>query len=60
MSKIISKNQLVFKNFKKIHNKSIAIVGVGGTGSTVSNLIARCNPKKLLLIDFDKIEGEEL
>ncbi len=39
-----------------IHNKTIAIIGVGGLGSTTAELLARMNPKKLILVDFDKVE----
>jgi adenylyltransferase/sulfurtransferase len=45
---------------KGIKDKTIAIVGVGGLGSTTANLLARMNPKKLILIDFDKVEDINL
>ncbi len=45
---------------KGIKEKTIAIVGVGGLGSTTAQLLARMHPKKLILIDYDKIEETNL
>ncbi len=45
---------------KGIKDKTIAIVGVGGLGSTTAQLLARMGPKKLILIDFDKVEDVNL
>ena len=42
--------------YDRIKDKTIAIVGVGGTGSTVAQLLSRMNPKKLILIDGDTVE----
>jgi molybdopterin/thiamine biosynthesis adenylyltransferase len=45
---------------KGIKDKVIAIIGIGGLGSTTSELLARMHPKKLILIDFDRVEEVNL
>jgi adenylyltransferase/sulfurtransferase len=47
-------------NVDKLKEKSIAIIGVGGTGSTVANLLCRYEFKKVFLIDGDIIEDHNL
>ncbi len=55
MSKIRLRSEIILGE-KDIKEKTIAIVGVGGLGSITAELLARMQPKKLILIDFDKIE----
>lgn len=40
----------------KISLSTIAICGLGGLGSNIAILLARAGVKKLILIDFDKVE----
>jgi len=46
----------VVKNYEKIRDKSVLIVGVGGVGSVVAEMLTRCGIGKLLLFDYDKVE----
>eukprot|EP00388_Colpodella_angusta_P027523 GDKK01009681.1.p1 GENE.GDKK01009681.1~~GDKK01009681.1.p1 ORF type:complete len:360 (-),score=45.68 GDKK01009681.1:28-1068(-) len=39
-----------------IRNKSVAIIGVGGVGSVVAEMLTRCGIGKLILYDYDKVE----
>ncbi len=48
------------ENQKKLLNKTVLIVGLGGTGSTIADLLARTGIKKMILIDRDKIEGTNI
>ena len=36
------------------------IVGVGGIGSVTSEMLTRCGIGKLILIDYDKVEMENM
>jgi len=47
-------------NQKKLQNLSIAIVGAGGTGSSVAVQLARIGVKKLIIIDFDTVDESNL
>ncbi len=40
----------------KISSKTVAICGLGGLGSNIAILLARAGVKKLILIDFDKVD----
>ena len=58
---MVSRGKLFFgKEFEDIKTKNIAIMGLGGTGSTVSQLIARMHPNKLIFIDGDIVEEDNL
>jgi ubiquitin-like modifier-activating enzyme 5 len=45
----------IVKNYEKIRDFSIAIVGLGGVGSVTSEMLTRCGIGKLLLFDFDTV-----
>ena len=61
MQKIIKRSDLLFgKKSTKLRNKVIAIVGVGGTGSTVVNLLSRVGLKKIIIIDGDFVDESNL
>lgn len=38
---------------KTLENKTIAVIGCGGLGGNIANLVARLKPKKILLFDGD-------
>lgn len=42
--------------FMRISNLTIMVVGVGGVGGYVVEALARCGVKKLILVDYDKVE----
>jgi len=46
----------VVKNYENIRKYSVLIVGVGGVGSVVAEMLTRCGIGKLLLFDYDKVE----
>jgi ubiquitin-like modifier-activating enzyme 5 len=46
----------VVKNYENIRNYAVLIVGIGGIGSVVAEMLTRCGIGKLLLFDYDKVE----
>ncbi|MCF7908102.1 MAG: sulfur carrier protein ThiS adenylyltransferase ThiF [Candidatus Omnitrophica bacterium] len=46
--------------FKKIQSVTIGIAGLGGLGSNCSHNLIRCGFKKLIIVDFDKVELSNL
>jgi ubiquitin-like modifier-activating enzyme 5 len=46
----------IITDYKQIHQKSILIVGLGGIGATVAEMLARCGVGKLILFDHDLVE----
>lgn len=47
---------LLGKDYEKLQPKTVAIIGVGGTGCTVALLLARSGVGKLILYDGDVVE----
>ena len=45
-----------FADFSKLRNKSALVVGVGGLGATVAEILTRVGIGRLVLIDYDKLE----
>mmetsp|Transcript_4853 Transcript_4853/g.4052 ORF Transcript_4853/g.4052 Transcript_4853/m.4052 type:complete len:369 (+) Transcript_4853:64-1170(+) len=43
-------------NYEKIRDYSVLIVGVGGVGSVVAEMLTRCGIGKLILYDYDSVE----
>lgn len=43
-------------NINDLHNKKVAIIGLGGIGSEILNHLLGVGIKKYILIDFDKVE----
>jgi len=41
---------------QSIRNYSVCIVGIGGVGSVVSEMLTRCGVGKLILFDYDTVE----
>lgn len=46
----------VVKNYERIRDHSVLIVGVGGIGSVVAEMLTRCGIGKLILFDYDRVE----
>lgn len=46
----------IVQDYEKIREKSIIVVGVGGVGSVVAEMLTRCAIGKLILFDYDKVE----
>ena len=46
----------VVKDYERIREKTVAIVGVGGVGSVAAEMLVRCGIGKLILFDYDKVE----
>ncbi|CAE8720558.1 unnamed protein product [Polarella glacialis] len=46
----------VVEEYQKIRDYSVLIVGIGGVGSVVAEMLTRCGIGKLLLFDYDKVE----
>eukprot|EP00761_Pharyngomonas_kirbyi_P013681 gb/GECH01013710.1/.p1 GENE.gb/GECH01013710.1/~~gb/GECH01013710.1/.p1 ORF type:complete len:371 (+),score=76.38 gb/GECH01013710.1/:1-1113(+) len=45
----------VVDDYEKIRTKCIAIVGVGGVGSVVAEMLVRCGVGRILLFDYDQV-----
>ncbi|TKR93556.1 hypothetical protein L596_007983 [Steinernema carpocapsae] len=46
----------IVENYEQIREKSVMVVGVGGVGSVVAEMLTRCGIGKLLMFDYDKVE----
>jgi ubiquitin-like modifier-activating enzyme 5 len=46
----------VVQNYELIRTFSVLIVGIGGIGSVVAEMLTRCGIGKLLLFDYDRVE----
>ena len=46
----------VVKNYEAIRQHTVLIVGVGGIGSVVAEMLTRCGIGKLILFDYDRVE----
>ena len=46
----------VGKNYERVRDFSVAIVGIGGVGVSVCEMLTRCGVGKIILYDFDTIE----
>lgn len=46
----------IVKDYERIREKTVAIVGVGGVGSVTADMLTRCGIGKLVLFDYDKVE----
>ncbi|WP_337860975.1 HesA/MoeB/ThiF family protein [Ferroplasma sp.] len=55
-SRQIVLKQIGEDNQKKLLEKSVLIVGLGGTGSAAAEMFSRLGVKKLILVDRDRIE----
>lgn len=50
------KRMHIVKNYEKIRDCTVIIVGVGGVGSVAAEMLTRCGVGKLILYDYDKVE----
>ena len=46
----------VVANYQEIRSFTVLIVGIGGIGSVVAEMLTRCGIGKLILYDYDKVE----
>lgn len=46
----------IVKNFDEFSKKTIIIIGIGGVGSVLSEMLVRMNIGKLIIYDYDKVE----
>ncbi|MDN2453415.1 ThiF family adenylyltransferase [Lactobacillus sp. UCMA15818] len=45
-----------FEVQRKIHESTILILGLGGGGSNILTLLAGLGPKKIIIVDYDRVE----
>ncbi|EGC36376.1 UBA/THIF-type NAD/FAD binding fold-containing protein [Dictyostelium purpureum] len=46
----------IVNNYEEIRNYTVMIIGLGGIGSVVAEMLTRCGIGKLILIDYDTVE----
>ena len=46
----------VVKNYEAVRDFSVAIVGIGGVGVSVCEMLTRCGVGKIIVYDYDTIE----
>ncbi|CCW67787.1 unnamed protein product [Phytomonas sp. Hart1] len=46
----------VVEDYEAIRSKAVAIIGAGGVGSVVAEMLTRCGIGKILLFDYDTVE----
>eukprot|EP01006_Ploeotia_vitrea_P006599 TRINITY_DN14044_c0_g1_i1.p1 TRINITY_DN14044_c0_g1~~TRINITY_DN14044_c0_g1_i1.p1 ORF type:complete len:375 (-),score=73.99 TRINITY_DN14044_c0_g1_i1:71-1195(-) len=46
----------IVEDYEKIRNYTVVVVGIGGIGSVVAEMLTRCGVGKLILFDYDKVE----
>lgn len=46
----------VVRDYQKITQRAVLLVGVGGVGSVAAEMLVRCGIGKLILFDFDSVE----
>ena len=45
----------IVKDYRRIRDRAVAIVGIGGVGSVAAEMLTRCGIGRLLLYDYDKV-----
>lgn len=46
----------IVENYASIRTKRLIIVGIGGVGSVVAEMLTRCGVGEMVLFDYDKVE----
>uniref|UniRef100_A0A914VW40 Ubiquitin-like modifier-activating enzyme 5 n=1 Tax=Plectus sambesii TaxID=2011161 RepID=A0A914VW40_9BILA len=46
----------IVEDYEKIREYTVIVVGIGGVGSVVAEMLTRCGIGKLILFDYDKVE----
>ncbi|KAI6204383.1 Ubiquitin-like modifier-activating enzyme 5 [Aphelenchoides besseyi] len=46
----------IVEDYERIRGFTVVVVGVGGVGSVVAEMLTRCGVGKLILYDYDKVE----
>lgn len=46
----------VVENYSEIRSFTVLVVGVGGVGSVLCEMLTRCGIGKLIIYDYDKVE----
>lgn len=46
----------VVKDYSRVYRSTVIVVGVGGVGAVVAEMLARCGIGKLILFDYDHVE----
>ena len=46
----------IVKDYEKIRDKTVAVVGIGGVGSVACEMLTRCGVGGLLMYDYDTVE----
>jgi len=46
----------VVKDYERIKDCTVVIIGIGGIGSVTAEMLARCGIGRLILFDYDKVE----
>ncbi|GFR47373.1 hypothetical protein Agub_g9083, partial [Astrephomene gubernaculifera] len=46
----------IVKDYQRIRDKTVAVVGVGGVGSVAAEMLTRCGLGRLLIYDYDTVE----
>lgn len=59
-SRFMHYTESAYKIQKKINDSVILLLGLGGGGSNILSLLSGLGPKKLKIIDYDKIEKSNL
>ena len=45
----------IVKDYERIRECTVAIVGIGGVGSVAAEMLTRCGVGRLLMYDYDKV-----
>lgn len=53
-------NESKIQEFFKMCNKRICVLGIGGIGSIIAEMLVRAGFKNLILLDYDKVEKSNL
>lgn len=60
-SRLLALNKLgIVKEYERISERTVLIVGVGGIGSVVAEMLVRCGIGKLILFDYDTVDVENM